>query len=78
MRLRVWKKTYDEAVDVQRRHEDRILAQPGVTGVSTVLRDGVPVLEVSVDPDAEVPELLRVAELDGVPLRVERRRYEPH
>jgi len=70
-------KSYDEVVAVQRRNEGWIMTQPGVTGVSSVLRDGTPVLEVSVDPAAEIPERLQVAELDGVPLRVERRRYEP-
>jgi hypothetical protein len=69
-------KTYDETVDVQRRNEGWIMALPGVTGVSAVLRDGTPVLEVSVAPDVELPERLRGEELDGVPLHVVRRRYE--
>ncbi len=69
--------TYDQALAVQRRHEDRILRLPGITGVCVKLRKGEPVLEVTVDPAGEVPGELRVAELDGVPLVVERRRYEP-
>jgi hypothetical protein len=69
--------TYDQALAVQRRHEERILRLPGVTGVGVKLREGQPVLEVTVDPAQEVPAELRVAELDAVPLVVERRRYEP-
>jgi hypothetical protein len=69
--------TYDQALAVQRRHEDRILRLPGVTGVGVKLREGQPVLEVTVDPAQEVPAELRAAELDGIPLVVERRRYEP-
>jgi hypothetical protein len=69
--------TYDEALAVQRRHQDRILRLPGVTGIGVKLREGQLVLEVSVDPAQEVPAELRVSELDGVPLVVERRRYEP-
>jgi hypothetical protein len=69
--------TYDQALAVQRRHEGRILRLPGVTGIGVKLRQGEPVLEVSVDPAQEVPGELRTAELDGVPLVVERRRYEP-
>lgn len=68
--------TYNDAVAVQRRHEARILGLPGVTGVGVKLRDGRPVLEVTVDPDHDVPPDLRGAELDGVPLVVEKRRYE--
>jgi hypothetical protein len=69
--------TYDQALEVQRRHEDRILRLPGITGVGVKLREGKPVLEVTVDPAQEVPAELKAAELDGVPLVVERRRYEP-
>ena len=69
--------TYDQALAVQRRHEERILRLPGVTGVGVKLREGQPVLEVTVDPAREVPAELRVAELDSVPLVIERRRYEP-
>ena len=69
--------TYDQALEVQRRHEDRILRLPGITGVGVKLRDGEPVLEITVDPAREVPAELNAAELDGVPLVVERRRYEP-
>jgi hypothetical protein len=69
--------TYDQALAVQRRHEERILRLPGVTGVGVKLRAGEPVLEVTVDPARAVPPELNVAELDGVPLVLERRRYEP-
>lgn len=69
--------TYDQALAVQRRHEERILRLPGVTGVGVKLRAGQPVLEVTVDPAREVPAELNAAELDGVPLVLERRRYEP-
>lgn len=69
--------TYDQALEVQRRHEHRILRLPGITGLGVKLREGKPVLEVTVSPGQEVPAELRVAELDGVPLVVERRRYEP-
>ncbi len=69
--------TYDQALEVQRRHEGRILRLPGITGVGVKLREGKLVLEVTVDPAREVPAELKVAELDGVPLVVERRRYEP-
>ena len=69
--------TYDQALEVQRRYEDWILRLPGVTGVGVKLREGKPVLEITVDPAQEVPAELNVAELDSVPLAVERRRYEP-
>jgi len=69
--------TYDQALEVQRRHEDRILRLPGITGVGVKLREGELVLEVTVDPAHDVPAELKLAELDGVPLVVERRRYEP-
>ncbi len=69
--------SYDEVVAVQRRNEGWIMAQPGVTGVGAMLREGAPVLVVSLAPDAEVPARLQVAELEGVPLRIEHRRYEP-
>lgn len=69
--------TYDQALEVQRRNEDWILRLPGITGVGVKLREGNPVLEVTVDPAQEVPAELKVPELDGVPLVVERRRYKP-
>jgi hypothetical protein len=69
--------SYEQALAVQRRHEDRMLRLPGVTGIGVKLRQGEPVLEVTVDPAQEVPGELRITELDGVPLIVERRRYEP-
>ncbi|MEV5375069.1 hypothetical protein [Streptomyces nondiastaticus] len=67
----------EQALEVQRRHEDRLLAMPSVTGVGVKLRDGRLVLEVDVDPAAEVPPELRRPDIDGLPLVVEKRRYEP-
>ncbi|KIF01554.1 hypothetical protein PL81_35005 [Streptomyces sp. RSD-27] len=67
----------EQAREVQRRHEDRLLALPSVTGVGVKLRSGRLVLAVDVDPDAEVPPELSQAEIDGLPLVVEKRRYEP-
>ena len=52
------------------------MALPGVTGIAAKMRSGRPILEVSVDPAAEIPTELTVDALDGVPLVVERRRYE--
>ena len=69
--------TYDEALAVQRRHEARILQLPGVTSVGVKLRDGRPVLVVSVDPRAEVPAELGEGQVDGLDVVVEARRYEP-
>jgi hypothetical protein len=69
--------SYDEAVAVQRRHERRILRLPGVTGIGVKLRGGVLVLEVTVDPARDIPVGLADSDLDGLPLIVERRRYEP-
>jgi len=68
--------SYEEAVDVQRRHEGRLLHLPGVTSVGVKRSGDDLVLEVAVDPDAAVPAELDVAELDGLPLKVERRRYD--
>lgn len=70
--------SHDDALAVQRRHESDLMALPGVTGVSLVLRDPGLVLEVSVDPDAPLPPpLADRAELDGLPLSVVRQRFEP-
>ena len=69
--------TYEEAVEVQRRHESDLMALPGVVGVSVVLAEDVMVLKISVDPDADLPaELVDVSELDGLPVSVVRERYE--
>lgn len=68
---------YDEAVVVQRRHEDRLLALPGVSGVGVRLRDDRPVLVVTFDADADLPDDLRVPDIDGVELQVDRGRYQP-
>ena len=68
--------SYEEAVAVQRRIQDQIMALPGVTGIAAKMRSGRPILEVSVDPAAEIPTELTVDALDGVALVVERRRYE--
>lgn len=69
--------SYDDAVVVQRRHEDRLLALPGVSGVGVRLRDDRPVLVVTFDPDAELPDDLRVPDIDGIELQIDRGRYEP-
>jgi hypothetical protein len=67
----------DEATAVQRRHEGRIMAMPGVTGVGVKLRDDHLVLEILVDPEAEMPEeLADLDELDSLPVVVDRGRYE--
>ncbi|MFE2550187.1 hypothetical protein ACFXGI_16765 [Streptomyces sp. NPDC059355] len=39
--------------------------------------DGRLVPAVDVDPDAEVPAELRVPDVEGLPLVVEKRRYDP-
>ena len=68
--------THDEALAVQRRHEARIMALPGVTGMGVKLVDGVIVIEVSVAEDSAVPPSLDGHEdLDGVPLHVVKRTY---
>ncbi len=69
--------SHEQAVQVQRRHESHIMALPGVTGIGVKLRDGRLVLEVTVAPDTEIPAELQVPEVDGLPLVVEKRRYEP-
>jgi hypothetical protein len=69
---------YEDALAVQRRHEARLMALDGVNAVGVKLRGGRFVLEVSLDPDADLPSALTVPELDGLPLEVERRRYELH
>ena len=69
----------EEATAVQHRHEDRIMALPGVNAVGVKLRDGELVLEVAVDPDTDLPlDLAGVDELDGLPVVIERQRYELH
>lgn len=69
--------SHEDALAVQRRHEDRLMALPGVVAVGVKRRDDRLVLAVSVDPDAEVPRELDVPDLDGLPVEVERQRYEP-
>lgn len=69
--------TQEQALEVQRRNEQRILALPSVTGIGVKLRDSGLVLEVTVDPNAEVPPELRAPDVEGLPLVVEKRRYEP-
>jgi hypothetical protein len=69
--------SYEQALAVQRRHEQRLLALPGVSAVGVKLREERLVLEVSLDPAQDVPAELDVGQLDGIPLVVERRRYEP-
>ncbi|MER6779479.1 hypothetical protein [Streptomyces sp. NPDC000659] len=67
----------EQALAVQRRNERRILALAPVTVDGVKLRDGRLVLAVDADPDAEVPTELRVPDIEGLPLVVEKRRYDP-
>lgn len=67
--------TYDEAVVVQRQHEARLIELDGVNAVGVKQTDSGLVLEVTVSPDADLPDELDVAELDGLPLKVVRGGY---
>jgi hypothetical protein len=68
--------TYDEALQVQRRHESELIHQPGVTAVIVKQRGEGPVLEVSVDPDMPLPDALTgLTQLEGLPVVIERQRY---
>ena len=62
--------TYEEAVQIQHRHQDRLAGMPGVTGVGAALVGGRVVLRVFVDPDAAAAEL--PDEIEGLPVVVER------
>lgn len=69
--------SYEEAVNIQRRHEPALMSLSGVVGVSVVLADDALVLKISVDPETDLPaELAGVSELDGLPVSVVRERYE--
>jgi len=70
--------TYEDAVSVQRHHEGWIMGHPEATGVGVKLQDDRLVLEVTIDPNCDVPADLRVPDLDGLPLVIKRRRYELH
>jgi hypothetical protein len=70
--------SYDEAVAVQRRHERKLLALDGVSAVGVKQAEGRLVLEVTIDPDASLPEELGQEALDGLPLRIVRGRYTLH
>ena len=67
--------TYDEALEIQRRHEDELTGTPGVTGFGAALVEGRVVLRVFVDPAVPAPGL--PDEVDGLPVVVERVRIEP-
>ncbi|MDQ6659081.1 MAG: hypothetical protein M3Z00_12820 [Actinomycetota bacterium] len=69
--------SYQQAVVVQHHHQRRLLALPGVSAVGVKVRDEQPVLVVTIDEGIELPELLRSADIDGLPLTVERGRYLP-
>jgi hypothetical protein len=69
--------SYDQAVEIQRSHEQRLLALPGVSAVGVKLRDGNPMLVVTLDEGAELPKDLRQQQIDGLDLTVERGRYQP-
>jgi hypothetical protein len=68
--------SYEEALAVQRRHEEGIMAQEGVSAIGVKLRDDAFVLEVTLDPKAPVPHVLQGSDIDGLPLVVVRGRYE--
>lgn len=69
--------TYEQAVQIQRRHEARLLALPGVGAVGAKLVGDRIVLAISVDPQVELPaELSGLEDLEGLPVVVERTRYE--
>jgi hypothetical protein len=67
--------TYDEAVQVQRAHEADLLGQAGVNAVGVKQIESGLVLEVMVDPDADLPAVLDTDEIDGLPLKVTRGGY---
>lgn len=68
-------KSYDEALEVQSENQDRLMALDGVNAVGVKVGEDGPVLEVTVDPDADLPPELDEDDIDGVPLRVVRGRY---
>lgn len=69
---------YDATLDVQRSHEQELLALPGVTGVATRLLDDGVALVVSIDPASRIPPALaRRKRLDGARLVVRKERFEP-
>ncbi|MFJ9713627.1 hypothetical protein [Streptomyces sp. NPDC101234] len=68
--------TLEQALSIQRRHEQGIMSLPSVTGIGVKLRDDRLVLEVTVEPETEVPAQLKVPDVEGLPLVVEKRRYE--
>ncbi|UJP40607.1 hypothetical protein [Cellulomonas palmilytica] len=70
--------TYDEAVAIQRRHEARLMALPGVNAVGVKQTSTGPVLEVTVAPDVDLAAELTVDEVGGVPLTVVRGRFTLH
>ncbi len=67
--------TYEEAVEIQGRHAERLAGTPGVTGFGAALVGGRVVLRVFVDPDAAGEPL--PDEIEGLPVVVERARIEP-
>jgi hypothetical protein len=69
--------SYEQAVEVQRRHEQRLLGLPGVSGVGVKLREGLPALVVTLDPEVVLPQELHHEQVDGLDLVVERGRYQP-
>jgi hypothetical protein len=67
--------SYEQALQVQSENQDRLMALEGVSAVGAKLGEDGPVLEVTLDPDAALPQGLDASEIDGVPLRVVRGRY---
>jgi hypothetical protein len=70
--------TRDEAEVVRQRYESRVVSTPGVTGVD--VREDEPgnaVIVVYAADEADLPDWLTSPSLDGVPLRLQRRRFDP-
>lgn len=68
--------SHDEAVEVQRRYEGRLMAVPGVNAVGVKLRDDQLVLEITADEGTALPDDLCGPELDGLRVVVTPGRYE--
>jgi hypothetical protein len=67
---------YQDALATQRRREERLTVVGGVSAVGAKRRGKGLVLELSMDPAAEIPLALDIAEIDGLPLVVVPLRYE--
>lgn len=70
--------TRDEAEAVRQRYEQRMVSTPGVSGVD--VREDEPdkaEIVLYLADDTDLPEWLTAEHLDGIPLRRQRRRFEP-